>query len=103
MGYPNEIERWLLDLWMRFCPQSPRLDSRKINVFLMGTLFQSDQVWMTEEGFGGLWVYLKDLTLELHEGGDYDVAIPLGHLDQHELAGIPKAIRAYLEQDFSIE
>ena len=103
MGCENEIVRWLLDLRVRFCPQSPRLDSRSIHDSLMGSLFETQSVRLTEEGFGQLFLYFKDITVEFHEGIDYDVAIPLGHLLHDELEGIANAILSWLEPNDSIE
>jgi len=69
----------------------------------MGTLFHTGNVRLTEEGFGGLYLYFKDITVEFHEGIDYDVAIPLEHLLHEELAGIAKAILSWIEPNDSIE
>ena len=88
---------------MRFCPQSPRLDSRRFQDSFMGNLFQTQRVRLTEEGFGQLYLYFKDITVEFHEGIDYDVAIPLGHLLHEELEGIAKAILSWIEPNDSIE
>ena len=41
----------------------------------MGKLYECDKLLLTDENFGGLWLYLKDMTLEAHEGNDdYDFA-----------------------------
>ena len=69
----------------------------------MGKLFQTERVRLTEEGFGGLSRYFKDITVEFHEGIDYDVAIPLGHLLHDELEGSAKAILSWIEPNDSIE
>jgi len=69
----------------------------------MGKLFQTENVMLKEEGFGQLYLYFKDTTVEFHEGFEYDVAIPLGYLLHDELEGIAKAILAWLEPDDSIE
>tara|TARA_Y100000996_G_scaffold352702_1_gene292359 strand:+ start:1343 stop:1654 length:312 start_codon:yes stop_codon:yes gene_type:complete len=103
MGYPNEIERRLLGMRLWFCPQSPRLDSGRILYYLMGKLFETENVRLMEEGFGQLYLYFKDTTVEFHENFDYDVAVPLGHLPHEELEGIAKAILAWLEPNDSIE
>lgn len=88
---------------MRFCPQSPRLDSRRIHILIMGKLFQTENVMLIEEGFGQLYLYFTDTTVEFHEGFEYDIAIPLGHFNHDELEGIAKALLAWLEPDDSIE
>jgi hypothetical protein len=69
----------------------------------MGKLFQTENVMLTEEGFGQLYLYFKDTTVEFHEGFEYDVAIPLGHFNHDELAGIANAILAWIEPNDSIE
>ena len=69
----------------------------------MGTLFQTESVMLKEEGFGQLFLYFKDITVEFHEGIDYDVAIHLGHFHHDELEGIAKALLSWLEPDDSIE
>jgi len=69
----------------------------------MGNLFQTQRVRLTEEGFGQLYLYFKDITVECHEGIDYDVAIPLWHLLHEELEGIAKAILSWIEPNDSIE
>lgn len=69
----------------------------------MGKLFQTPNVMIQEEGFGQLFLYFKDTTVEFHEGIDYDVAIPLGHLLHDELEGIANAILSWIEPNDSIE
>ncbi len=102
MGCENEIVRWLLDLRVRFCPQSPRLDSRSIQDSHMGKLFQTENVMLTEEGYG-LYLYFTNTTVEFHEGFEYDIAIPLGHISHDELEGIAHAILSWIAPNDSIE
>ena len=41
----------------------------------MGTLYECKNLRLTEENFGGLWLYLRETTLEIHEGTmDFDFA-----------------------------
>ena len=58
---------------------------------------------LIEEGFGQLYLYFTDTTVEFHEGFEYDVAIPLGHFNHDELEGIANAILAWIEPNDSIE
>ncbi len=88
---------------MRLCRQSPRLDSERIKDSHMGKLFQTENIMLKEEGFGQLYLYFKDTTVEFHEGFEYDVAIPLGEFNHDELEGIANAILTWLEPDDSIE
>jgi len=69
----------------------------------MEILFQTEMVKLQEEGIGQLFLYFKNITVEFHEGIDYDVAIPLADLGHDELSGIAHAILAWIEPDDSIE
>ena len=102
VGCENEIVGWVLDLWMRFCPQSPRLDSRTIQDFHMGTLFTTENVKLAEERFA-LYLYLKNTTVEFHENYPFDVAFSFETLSHDEIRGVATALLAYIDGDDSIE
>lgn len=69
----------------------------------MGTLFTTENVKLAEEGFGILYLYLKDTTVEFHENYDYDVAFSFESLSHDEIKGIAKALLAWIEPNDSIE
>ena len=69
----------------------------------MGTLFTTENVKLAEEGFGILYLYLKDTTVEFHENYEYDMAFSLENLSHDELKGLAKAILAWIEPNDSIE
>ena len=70
----------------------------------MGILFECDKLRLTEENFGGLWLYLKDTTLEAHEGNtEYDFAFNFEGVAHNDLIGMARAILSYVDGDSSIE
>jgi hypothetical protein len=70
----------------------------------MGTLFECDKLRLSEENFGGLWLYLKDTTLEAHEGdSDYDFAFNFDGINHKDLKNLALGILSYVEGDTSIE
>ena len=69
----------------------------------MGTIFATENVKLSEEGFGTLYLYLKDTTVEFHEDYDYDVAFSLSNLSHEEFKELAKAILAWIEPNDSIE
>jgi len=69
----------------------------------MGTLFTTENVKLAEEGFGILYLYLKNTTVEFHENYEYDMAFSLENLSHDELKGLAKAILAWIEPNDSIE
>ena len=59
---------------------------------------------LSEESFGGLWLYLKNTTLELHEGdSEFDFAFNFDEMTPSEIIGIAQALLCYVEGDSSIE
>ncbi len=70
----------------------------------MGILFECDKLRLTEENFGGLWLYLKDTTLEAHENdSDYDFAFNFNGINHKDLKNLALGILSYVEGDTSIE
>ena len=70
----------------------------------MGKLYECDKLLLTDENFGGLWLYLKDTTLEAHEGNvDYDFAFNFDGVSHDDLVGMANAILQYVDGDSSIE
>lgn len=70
----------------------------------MGTLFECDKLRLTEENFGGLWLYLKDNTLEAHENdSEYDFAFNFEGINHQDLKKFALGILSYVEGDTSIE
>jgi hypothetical protein len=69
----------------------------------MGTLFTTKNVKLAEEGFGTLYLYLRNTTVEFHEDYAYDVAFSFENLSHEEMKGIANAILAWIEPNDSIE
>ena len=70
----------------------------------MGILFECDKLRLTEENFGGLWLYLKDTTLELNQKeNEYDFAFSFDEINHKDLKSLALDILAYVEGDTSIE
>tara|TARA_B100000700_G_C15022691_1_gene846538 strand:- start:969 stop:1181 length:213 start_codon:yes stop_codon:yes gene_type:complete len=70
----------------------------------MGTLFECDKLRLSEENFGGLWLYLKDTTLELNQSEkEYDFAFNFDEINHKDLKSLAYGILAYVEGDTSIE
>tara|TARA_B100002019_G_scaffold246409_1_gene224254 strand:+ start:805 stop:1017 length:213 start_codon:yes stop_codon:yes gene_type:complete len=70
----------------------------------MGILFECDKLRLTEENFGGLWLYLKDTTLEAHEhDSEYDFAFNFNGINHKDLKNLALGILSYVEGDTSIE
>ena len=69
----------------------------------MGTFFATRNVKLVEEGFGTLYLYLKDTTIEFHEDYKYDIAFSFEILSHDEIRGIAHGLLAYLDGDDSIE
>jgi len=61
----------------------------------MGTIHRSEKMHLTEETYGGLWLYLK--------GDEYDFAFNFEMVEQKDLIAIANGILAYVEGDNSIE
>jgi hypothetical protein len=69
----------------------------------MGTIHRSKKMHLTEEIYGGLWLYLKGITLDTMENGEYDFAFNFEMVEQTDLMDFANAILAYVEGDSSIE
>ena len=69
----------------------------------MGTIHRSEKMHLTEETYGGLWLYLKGITLDTMEGDEYDFAFNFEMVEQTDLIAIANGILAYVEGDYSIE
>ena len=69
----------------------------------MGTLFATENVKLTEEEFGLLYLYLKDTTVDFHENNEYDLSISFEGLSYDEIRGVANALLLYLDDDDSIE
>ena len=69
----------------------------------MRTIHRSEKMLLTEETYGGLWLYLKDITLDTMEGDEYDFAFNFEMVEQTDLIAIANGILAYVEGDTSIE
>ena len=70
----------------------------------MGTLYECKNLRLTEENFGGLWLYLRETTLEIHEGTmDFDFAFNFNEVPYNDLKGMAQAILNYVNGDSSIE
>ena len=70
----------------------------------MGILFECDKLRLTEENFGGLWLYLKDTTLEVYETeSEYDFSFNFNTINHKDLKNLALGILSYVEGDTSIE
>ena len=69
----------------------------------MGTLHRSENLHLTEDDYGGLWLYLRGITLDTMEGDEYDFAFNLNALSQQDLIKFAHGILAHVEADFSFE
>ena len=69
----------------------------------MGTLFATENMKLSEEEFGLLYLYLKNITVEFQENNEYDVALTLDNLSYEEIKSLANALLLYLEADDSIE
>ena len=54
----------------------------------MGTIHRSEKMHLTEETYGGLWLYLKGITLDTMEGDEYDFAFNFEMVEQTDLIAI---------------
>lgn len=69
----------------------------------MGTLFTTKNVKLAEEGFGLLYLYLKDTTVDFHQNTEYDLSITFDGLSYNDIRGLANALLSYLDGDDSIE
>jgi len=69
----------------------------------MRTIHRSEKMLLTEETYGGLWLYLKGITLDTMEGDEYDFAFNFEMIEQTDLIALANGIFAYVEGDSSIE
>ena len=69
----------------------------------MGTLFATENVKLAEEGFGLLYLYLKDTTVDFHQNTEYDLSITFDGLSNNDIRGLANALLSYLDGDDSIE
>ena len=69
----------------------------------MGTLHRSENLHLAEDDYGGLWLYLRGITLDTMEGDEYDFAFNLNALSHQDLIKFAHGILAHVEADFSIE
>jgi len=68
----------------------------------MKTIFTTKNVKLVEEELGILYLYLKNTTIEFHEGYKYDVAVSFEMLSHKEMRGIANALLSYIDDDDSI-
>jgi len=68
----------------------------------MKTIFTTKNVKLVEEEVGILYLYLKNTTIEFHEGYKYDVAVSFEMLSHEEIRGVAHGLLSYIKGDDSI-
>ncbi len=70
----------------------------------MGKIIEIENLCLSEENFGGLWLYLKNATFEFYaDNDDYDFAVNFDNLTHEQLRAFAEGIISYVEGDTSIE